>query len=154
MNASGHRLTSPRLAPPSGLVAIQHHNQLSKVGMEQLRLPARYAHSHQSHHVAIAGLMHFEAVEESFYYDSHAPLPGRGLSRTMEIKNHLRFAESRRKQITRLAAIHRAARVRHQFAAFIVNWKNHASLQESRSAIVAGSEPGRGLPLDPSLFQV
>src|SRR5690349_5282610 len=90
--------------------------------------------------------MHFQAVEESFYYDRHTPLPSRAFDRAMEIKNHLRFVESRGKQIARLAAIHRAARVRHQFAAFIVNRKNHASPQESRSAIVADSEPGRGVP--------
>ena len=42
------------------------------------------------------------------------------------LKTHLRFAESRRKQIARLPAIHRAPRIRHQCAAFIVNRKNHA----------------------------
>src|SRR5215831_3993122 len=98
--------------------------------------------------------MHFQAVEESFHYDRHTPLPRGGLDRAMEIKDHLRFGESRRKQIARRPAIHRAARIPHQLAAFIMNRKNHASHQESPSAIVADSEPCGGLPLNPPLLQV
>ena len=92
--------------------------------------------------VAVASLMHSQAVEESFH---HQRAPRRFPHCTMEIKDHLRLVEAWREQVPRLATIEAAASIRHQLSLVIVDRKYDPMPEDSATGIVADSKPsGRG----------
>jgi hypothetical protein len=86
--------------------------------------------------------MHFQTVEESFHYDRYTPLPGRSLERALEIKKPPAICGIPAETDSAAPAIQHPARIGHQLAAYLVNRKNQAFPQESRSDIIAGPEPG------------
>src|SRR5690348_10374758 len=93
--------------------------------------------------------MYAEAVEESFH---HNRAPRRFPHGTMEVKDHLRLAETRREQVSWLRTIQAAAGIGNQPA--LVDRKHDPIVQESGTGIIADTEPGRGGRGNRALVQV
>jgi hypothetical protein len=72
----------------------------------------------------------------------------------MEIKDHLRLAESWWEQVTRLGIIEAATCVGNQLALVIVDLIHDSMAQESRTGIVADPKPGRRGRVNRTLVQV
>jgi len=97
--------------------------------------------AHERGHVVMPGLMSFESVEEAFYEDERVVAR---LNGSVQIEQHMRFAEACGKAVFGLRRVDGATRVGDEFAVFVVDGNHHPPAKEPVAIVVANTEmPGR-----------
>ena len=126
----------------AGIVTIQHQNHTLKTCQQGTLLRWVQHGPHQCHHGRRPGLVHLEAIEETF--DDHdRGLPRRGGA--VQIKQDLRFGEPSRETVSGLGSIQRPAGIGHQFSARIMDGNDQPSAENPRPGIETDPKfPGGG----------
>jgi len=118
-------------------IPIQQQDEALEMTGEQMRLASRESRSHQRDHVAMAGLVELDGVEEAFHQDG-AIFPG--VDGAMEVKQGLRFPKAGWEPVFGWLAGEGTASVGDQLAAGVVDGDHQPARQEAGTAIQSYAE--------------